>query len=86
MENALRRAMFGRMNISAQLDEGCRVGIQKHNEEVHRNRHILSKIIDCVKFCGAFELSLRGHDESESSENPGVFRGLVDFVASLDAV
>jgi len=39
-----------------------------------------------VKFCGAFELALRGHDETDSSENPGNFRGLVDFVASLDNV
>ncbi|XP_073323342.1 zinc finger MYM-type protein 1-like [Pagrus major] len=86
MENALRLAMFGKINISSQLDEGYRIGIRKHNEEVDKNRHILSKIIDCVKFCGAFELALRGHDESEGSENPGVFRGLVDFVASLDTV
>ena len=49
------------------------------------NRHILSKLIDCIKFCGAFELALRGHDESGSSENPGVFLGLVDLVASLDS-
>ncbi|KAL1261110.1 hypothetical protein QQF64_008937, partial [Cirrhinus molitorella] len=41
---------------------------------------------DCVKFCGAFELALRGHDESQSSDNPGIFHGLVDFVAALDAV
>lgn len=45
--------------------------------------HVLFKIIDCVKFCGAFELALRGHDETESLENPGIFRGLVDFVVSL---
>lgn len=44
------------------------------------NRHILSS----VKFCGAFELALHGQDESESSDNPGIFCGLVDFVASLD--
>ncbi|XP_051808999.1 zinc finger MYM-type protein 1-like isoform X2 [Acanthochromis polyacanthus] len=85
MENAMRLGMFGRANIAAQLDDGYRIGIRKHNEEVDKNRHVLSKIIDCIKFCGAFELALRGHDESESSENPGVFRGLVDFVASLDA-
>ncbi|XP_038157042.1 zinc finger MYM-type protein 1-like [Cyprinodon tularosa] len=86
MENALQLAMFGKIKISSQLDEGYMVGIRKHNEEVDKNRHILSKIIDCVKFYSAFELALHGHDESESSENPGVFRGLVDFVASLDAV
>ena len=38
-----------------------------------------------MKFCGAFELALRGHDESENSDNPGIFRGLVDVVASLDS-
>lgn len=63
---------------AAQLDEGYRLGIREH-EEADRNRHILSKITDCVKFCGAFEQTLRGHDESEGSQNPGVFRGLVDF-------
>lgn len=76
----MRLAMFGSVNIAAQLDEDYRIGIRRHNEEVDKNRHILSKIIDCVKFCGAFELALRGHGESEDSENPGVFRGLGDFV------
>ncbi|CAL9695642.1 unnamed protein product [Knipowitschia caucasica] len=75
---------FGRVNIAEQLDEGYRVGIRRHNEEVTKNCHVLSRLIDCVKFCGAFELALRGHDESESSVNPGIFCGLVDFVASLD--
>ncbi|KAM3858515.1 zinc finger MYM-type protein 1-like [Diretmus argenteus] len=84
MESALRLAMFGRVNIAARRDDGYM--IRRHNEEVDKNRHVLSKIIDCVKFCGAFELALRGRDDSESSENPGVFRGLVDFVASRDAV
>ncbi|XP_063747657.1 zinc finger MYM-type protein 1-like [Eleginops maclovinus] len=74
------------LSIAEQLDEGYRIGIRKHNEEVRKNRHILSRIIDCVKFCGAFELALRGHDESENSENPGIFHGLVDVVASLDGV
>jgi hypothetical protein len=42
----------------------------------------LSEIIDCIKFCGAFELALRGHDETENSGNPGIFLGLVDPVIS----
>ncbi|XP_056306384.1 uncharacterized protein LOC130218267 [Danio aesculapii] len=82
----MRLQFFGKLSIAQQLDEGYRIGIRRHNEEVTKNRHILSRIIDCVKFCGAFELALRGHDESESSDNPGIFRGLVDFVASLDGV
>lgn len=80
----MKLTFLGRVSIAEQLDDGYRIGIRRHNEEVTKNRHILSRIIDCVKFCGAFELALRGHDESESSDNPGIFRGLVDFVASLD--
>ncbi|KAJ8375276.1 hypothetical protein SKAU_G00058560 [Synaphobranchus kaupii] len=82
----MKLSFFGRLSIAEQLDEGYRIGIRKHNEEVTKNRHILSRIIDCVKFCGAFELALRGHDETEASANPGIFRGLVNFVASLDGV
>ncbi|XP_060778845.1 zinc finger MYM-type protein 1-like isoform X2 [Neoarius graeffei] len=71
------------LGIAEQLDDGYRMCIRRHNEEVTKNRHILSRIIDCVKFCGAFELPLRG---SETSDNPGIFHGLVNFVASLDGV
>ena len=78
-------SLLGRSNIQAQLDSAYRLSIKKHNEQVEKNRHILSRLIDCVKFCGVFELALRGHDESESSDNPGVFRGLVNFVSSIDA-
>lgn len=46
----------------------------------------MSRIIDCVTFCGAFELALPGHDETDSSDNPGIFLGLVDFVSSLHTV
>ncbi|KAF0022279.1 hypothetical protein F2P81_025455 [Scophthalmus maximus] len=84
MDNCVKLAMLGRISIATQLDEGHRVAIRRHNEEVDRNLHILSKIIDAVKFCGAFELALRGHDESDTSENPGIFLGLIDLMASID--
>lgn len=84
MNNEMRFALFGKLNIQAQLDSAYWINIQKHNEEVTKNRYVLSKIIDCIKFCGAFELALRGHDESETSDNPGIFRGLVNFSAELD--
>ncbi len=86
MDNSVKLVILGRVNIATQLDDGHRIAMRKHNEEVDENRYILSKIIDCVKFCGAFELALRGHDKTDSSDNPGIFRGLVDFVASLDNV
>ena len=84
MNNCVKLAMLSQISLAAQLDEGHRIAVRRHNEEVDRNRHILSKIIDAVKFCGAFELALRGHDESDKSENPGIFRGLIDLMASID--
>ncbi|KAJ8280031.1 hypothetical protein COCON_G00070970 [Conger conger] len=86
MENYLSLAMFGRPNITAQLDEGHRVGLRKHNEEVTKNRRLLSKIVDRVKSCGAFERAVRGRGETRTSEDPGVFGGSVNFDAALDEV
>jgi hypothetical protein len=73
------------VNIAAQLDSAYRRNIELHNEKMIHNPYILNIIIiNCVRFCGAFELALRGHDESTSSSNPGVFRGLINFSAELD--
>ncbi|KAL1277160.1 hypothetical protein QQF64_023833 [Cirrhinus molitorella] len=83
---AMKLAMLGQANTATQLDESYGVGVRNSNKEVDKNRHILSKLIDYIRFCGAFELTLRGHDETETSVNPSVFRGLVDLVASLDNI
>ncbi|KAK6325060.1 hypothetical protein J4Q44_G00044020 [Coregonus suidteri] len=86
MDSCLRISALGRVNIATQLDEGYRLAVRRHNDEVSKNRHILSRLIQCVKFCGVFELALRGKDETEGSTNPGIFLGLVNFVAQLDEV
>jgi hypothetical protein len=46
----------------------------------------LGRIINCIKFCGTLELPLRGHDESETSYNRGIFLDLMSELASLDSV
>ena len=84
LKNVVSLAMLGKVNIASHLSEAYRLNINKHNDEVRKNREILSKIIDCLKFCGNFELPIRGHDETIDSENPGVFRGLLDFAGKLD--
>uniref|UniRef100_UPI003AAA4C33 uncharacterized protein n=1 Tax=Centroberyx gerrardi TaxID=166262 RepID=UPI003AAA4C33 len=86
MDSCLKLSAFGTVNIATQLDESYRIAVRRHNDEVSKNRHILARLIDCVKFCGVFELALRGKDESEGSSNPGIFHGLVNLVASLDEV
>ena len=77
--------MLGQINMANHMDSAYKQSIVKHNEQVVKNRDALSKIINIIKFCGKFELPLRGHDEKEGSENPGVFRGLVEYTCSLDS-
>lgn len=79
-------SVLGTVDIRNQLHSVYRAIIQKYNEQVDKNMYILSRLIDCIKFCGAFELALRGHHETSESINAGVFRGLVDFVSELDGV
>jgi hypothetical protein len=43
--NVIDLAMFGKENIATLLSEAYRSSITKHNEEVRRNRDILSKMI-----------------------------------------
>ena len=86
VENCLKLAFFGKTNIAEQLSKAYRDSLIQHNLEVERSLHILSSIIDCIKFCGVFELVLRGHDEHRTSDNAGVFLGLVNIAATLDSV
>ena len=86
VENCLKLEFFGKANIAEQLSKAYKDSIIQHNLEVEKDRHIQSRIIDCIKFCGAFELTLRGHDETLTSDNTGVFLGSVNFTAALDSV
>lgn len=62
MENVIVLSLLGKVNIF-ELSGAFRISKLKHNEEVKKKREILSKIIDCLKFCRKFELSLRVHNE-----------------------
>ena len=67
-------SFLGRVNVVQQLDSGYQLTIARHNKKVRQNRAILSKIIDCIKFCGKSKLPLREYDESTDLSNPGVLR------------
>ncbi|XP_077294844.1 zinc finger MYM-type protein 1-like [Arctopsyche grandis] len=72
---------------TADINTGAYIGrqeINKHNEKVRRNREVLSKILDCLVFCGKFELPMRGYGETEHSTNSEVFIGLMEFCGKLD--
>lgn len=84
MENVISFSLLGQANISEQLSEPYTTSKLKYNEEVKKNREILSKIIDCIKLFGKFELSFRGYNESDSPETPGDFKELINFIATFD--
>lgn len=84
MDNVLSFSFLGKVNIQNKLDSQYRQTIINHNEQVDKNRYVLNLIINCIRFCGALELALRGHDETGTSENKGVFRELIQFSAELD--
>ncbi|XP_056293968.1 zinc finger MYM-type protein 1-like [Pseudoliparis swirei] len=79
LANSMKLTLLGRLSLAEQLDAGYRISVRTHNEEVRKNRLILSRIMDCVKFCGAselvdvvasFENALKEHLESAT-----VFKG-----------
>ncbi|PNF31520.1 hypothetical protein B7P43_G00803 [Cryptotermes secundus] len=85
VDNIVSLSLLGTVSIKEKLSEAYRLSINEHNIKVKKNREILSKIIDCIFFCGNFETPLRGHDEKDVSINPGVFRRLVNFASKLDS-
>ncbi|XP_018565364.1 zinc finger MYM-type protein 1 isoform X1 [Anoplophora glabripennis] len=81
MSSCCNLATLGKVDIKLQLDSAYRKTVKTYNENVFKNRYILNKIIDCVLFCGIFVL-----EESESSDNPGTFQGLINFISELDVI
>ena len=85
LKYVLDLSMLGQSNIALALDSGYALSIARHNAEVMKNRDTLSKIINIIKVCGKCELPLRGHDETSDSDNPGVFRSILDLVCEHDS-
>jgi hypothetical protein len=86
IENYVKFNHFSSVNILFQLNEGYSISIQRHNALVDKNRHILGRIINCIKFCGMQKLPLRGYDESKTSYSCEIFLDLVLELANLDSI
>ena len=56
----------------------------RRNEKIVRNRHVLNRVIDALKFLGIHELLLPGNDESEMSSNRGAFLDLLECTVNMD--
>ena len=82
----MKLAFFCKTIIAEQSSKAYRGSIIQHNLEIEKNCHVLSRIIDGIKLSGAFDLAFRGHDETLTSDSPGVFLLLANFTAALDSV
>ena len=48
------------------------------------NRHYITIIAEVILLCAHQDIALRGHDESDKSENPGNFKAILQLVANHD--
>ncbi|KAH1013562.1 uncharacterized protein LOC109537258 [Dendroctonus ponderosae] len=81
MHNMFSLAMLGKVDIKVLLNSVLREEALKQNSIVRKNRQDLSKIINNIRSAHAFDLALRGQDQSDSSENAVDFS--IDFNAEL---
>jgi hypothetical protein len=86
MKNAVTLKLFGKSNIVEKLDSVYRRNIQRHNQEVDKNRYVLSKIISVLRLCGSCEIGIRGRDETSESLKPGVFRSVFQLLCEDDVI
>ena len=84
IDNMVSFNLLGKNCIEVHLSKSYQDSIDKHNQEVMKNRKVLLTIIDSVLFCGFQEIALRGHNEMDNSLNPGGFRSLLKFASKLD--
>ena len=48
------------------------------------NRHYIKTIAEVILLCARQDIALRGHDESDKSENPGNFKAILHLIANHD--
>ena len=77
--------MFGKQRTDTLIDSQRKAEVQKHNEQVNKNREIMKRLIDAVCYLAKQELPFRGHDESSESVNKGNYIELLNLIRNYDA-
>lgn len=72
--------VLGTVDIRSQIDTGYKLGLNVIMSRFLKIEKFKKKMLNCVKFCGHFELPLRGHNEKISSKNQGVFCRKIDLL------
>lgn len=81
--NAMELALLGSGGLISQLDSNSE---HQTSEDMIKQKYVLSKILDSIKACTAFDLSLRGLDKASTSQYSGLYQGLINFSSALDGV
>lgn len=84
ISSALKLKLFGRVKIDEAFSQAAAIGVQRHNEQVVKNRDLLRKLIIAVLYLGQQEHAFCGHDESATSKNKGNFVQLLETFSEFD--
>ena len=85
LHSALKSKIFGSTtNIMSQVNDGHNLSMVCRNEKIARNRRVVNRVIDPLKFLGIHDLPLCGNDESEMSANDETFSDLLECTPNMD--
>ena len=79
---------FGKERIDTCLSEARAAEVDRYNAEVRRNRDIIHRLVEGVRYLSVHELAFRGNVESSdlTSGAQGNFKGLLATMAKFDGV
>lgn len=84
MNNMINLTLLGCTTCSArQIHDSP--AVTWHNERVKKNRNVLHKIINCLKFCGEYSLHIQGLDNSHLDKSLNILEGLIEYMCDLDS-
>ena len=66
------------------LNEQRRDQLRARQVLIAKNRKVVGRLFDVTRLLAKLNLPFRGHDETDSSKNRGVFRELVEFLGECD--
>ncbi|XP_047252962.1 zinc finger MYM-type protein 1-like [Capsicum annuum] len=83
--NSVHRRCFSKMLDFENQSQSIQVALNKQSEKKIRSEHRthLEASTNVARFLLKFELSFRGHDESEYSKNKGLFLGLLEWLGKM---
>lgn len=69
-------------SVDQQLSEEKQREVSRREELVRQNRKTMQRLFNVVRFIARLSLPFRGHDESDRSDNRGVFLELISYLAN----